>query len=260
VAVEGLGKHYERADVNARRNVERTTYTVTTKNVTHLTLSEMAKATLLEIDGQKLKLKPSANVQLERNGTQWRVGAQSKGLRKTHGLQGPIDDAFLEPYLLVRPTGTPWNAAAHEQALRILQRFDRVYARWYRAHPRIKDDKDVTAEDFARYHVALFGDPGSNRWIAKLAGKLPVQWTRASVAMAGQTFAAAEHLPALIYPNPLAPRRYVVINSGLTIDEREYQQDYSMPRLGDYAVLKVKDGVEVPDVAIAGLFNESWRP
>ena len=28
------------------------------------------------------------------------------GLRKKHGLQGPIDDAFMERFLFVRPTGT----------------------------------------------------------------------------------------------------------------------------------------------------------
>ena len=215
--------------------------------------------TQLEIDGQKLKVKPASQIALELAGGQWRLAGKLDGRQKTHALQGPIDDAFLDPYLLVRPTGQPWNQAAHEQALRILQRFDRVYARWYRAHPRIKDDKDVTPEDFAHYNVALFGDPGSNRWIAQLAGKLPLRWTKQSIAMGGQSFAAGEHLPALIYPNPLAPQRYVVINSGLTIDEREYQSDYSMPKLGDYAVLKVKEGAEVPEIALAGLFDETWK-
>lgn len=36
--------------------------------------------------------------------------------------------------------------------------------------PRIKNAKDVTARDFAKYNVVLFGDPGSNRWIARLRG------------------------------------------------------------------------------------------
>ena len=261
VTVEGLRQHYERADVNARRDAARTSYSIATKNVTRLQLAEMAAVTKLEIDGQTLRVKPAEEIVLERVQDRWRVAGKTPGLRKRHGLQGPIDDAFLDPYLLVRPTGRPWNQAAHDQALRILARFDRVYARWYRAHPRVKDDRDVTAEDFARYHVALFGDPGSNRWIAKLNGKLPMRWTRASVAIGGRSFAAGEHLPALIYPNPLAPTataRYVVINSGLTIDEREYQADYSMPRLGDYAILRVKAGAEVPEVAMAGLFDEFW--
>jgi len=29
----------------------------------------------------------------------------------------------------------------------------------------------------------LFGDPGSNKWIAKLNGKLPVKWTRDMVSI-----------------------------------------------------------------------------
>ena len=45
-------------------------------------------------------------------------GRSLGGLHKTHALQGPIDDAFLDPFLLVRPTGTPWNDAVNQQALR----------------------------------------------------------------------------------------------------------------------------------------------
>jgi hypothetical protein len=210
----------------------------------------------LKIDGQSLKVKAAPQIFLSKTAAGWREG-KPKGLRKSHALQGPIDDAFLEPFLLVRPTGTPWNQAAHDQSLKMLARFDRVYARYYRAHPRIKDDKDITAADFANYHVALFGDPGSNRWIAKVQSKLPIKWTKAEIGVGTQTFPAATNIPALIYPNLLNPKRYVVINSGLTIDEREYHGDYSMPKLGDLAVLKV--GSDTPDIAFATLFDEFWR-
>ena len=263
VSLDGLAQHYERAEVQARRDAARQRYEITTRNVTHLELREMEKMQELKIDGQTLRAKAAPQLLLYRTGGKWRIG-DPKGLRKRHGQQGPIDDAFLEPFLLVRPTGTPWNAAAHEQALRMLARFDRVYARYYRSHPRIKDDQDVTAEDFAKYHVALFGDPGSNRWIAKLEGKLPIAWSRNSISVGTQTYSAEGHLPALIYPNPLgpnplAPKRYVVINSGLTIDEREYHGDYSMPKLGDLAILKVQPGSETPEIAFATLFDERWR-
>ena len=49
-----------------------------------------------------------------------------------------------------------------------------------------------------------------------------------------------------------------MINSGLTIAEREYQSDYSMPTLGDWAVLKVGD-TGTPEALKAGLFDEFWR-
>ncbi len=99
----------------------------------------------------------------------WRVARplHEAGLHKTHALQGPIDDAFLDPFILVRPTGQPWNEAVNKQALLTLARFDHLYAKWFRAHPRIVDDKDLTAGDIAQYGLVLFGDPGSNRWIAK---------------------------------------------------------------------------------------------
>ncbi len=258
VSVDGLAKHYERADVVARRDAARQRYELTTHNITHLDLREMNSVKHLTIDGQTVKVKPAAEIHLVSRNGKWQT-AEDRTLRKRHGLQGPIDDAFLEPFLLVRPTGTPWNAAAHEQALRILARFDRVYARYYRAHPRIKDDKDVTPEDFANYHVVLFGDPGSNPWIAKVQGKLPVSWTRDFLKLGSQTYAAAGHLPALIYPNPLNAKRYLVINSGLTIDEREYHGDYSMPKLGDLAILKVQPGSETPETAFATLLDEHWH-
>lgn len=260
VSLEGLEKHYERSEVDAQRSDGGKRYQIATKHLTRLLLRETGRAAQIQINGQDLKVKAAPEIALENSGGAWRVASgKPAGLRKTTHLQGPIDDAFLDPFLLVRPTGTPWNEVVNREALRTLARFDHAYARWCRAHPRIKDDKDVTEADFAKYHVALFGDPGSNRWIARLNGKLPVQWTRETVTVWDRSFPAAAHLPALIYPNPISPAHYVVLNSGLTILEREYQSDYSMPRLGDFAVLQIKENAEEPDVAYAGLFDEAWQ-
>jgi hypothetical protein len=134
-----------------------------------------------------------------------------------------------------------------------------MWARFFRGHPYVKDDKDVTDADFARYHIVLFGDPGSNQWIAKLNGKLPVKWTKDTVAIGAQSFPAKESFPALIYPNPLNPAKYVVLNTGLTIEDRGYNGDYGTPLWGDYAIVKAKPGSEVPDLVTAGLFDENWK-
>lgn len=260
VSVDGLERHYERASVDASRDAQRKTFNIQTKNIDAITLREMSAASTVRIDGQQLKLKPASELHLTKLGGKWSASARKAfGLRKTHAMQGPIDDAFLGPFLLIRPTGTPWNQPAHDQSLRILERFNRVYARYYRAHPRIKNDVDVTPADLGQYNVALFGDPGSNKWIARLHAKLPIKWTRDSIMVGPESFQSATHLPALIYPNPLNPSRYVVLNSGLTIDEREYHSDYSMPKMGDFAILKTQDGSETPEVATAGLFDERWE-
>ena len=261
VTVDGLEKHYERAEVDAKRSDNRSQYDITTRNLTRLVLRQTDCATSITIDGQKLRVKSAPEMTLAKSNERWKLAsARERRIRKKHGLQGPIDDAFLEPFLVVRPTGTPWNAAPNEQALRILQRFDRQYTLAYRGHIRIKDDKDVTAEDFTKYQVVLFGDPGSNRWIAKLNGKLPpLHWTKKTVALGNTSFPAAESLPALIYPDPLSPDHYVVINSGLTAAWADWAGDFPTPRYGDFAIFKVQPDSDDPDAAYAGLFDESWK-
>lgn len=261
VSLDGLARHYERAEIDARRRGDGSAYEITTKNLTHLTLRETERARTLTIDGQALAVKAGPEIALVRHGDAWTVAPKGPvtELRKQHALQGPIDDAFLDPFLLVRPTGTPWNPAVHEQALRTLARFERMWGRFFRGHPFVKDDTDVTEADFAKYHVVLFGDPGSNRWLARLNGKLPFTWTRERVTLGGQSFGANEHYPALIYPNPLQPAKYVVLNTGLTINDRGYNGDYGTPEWGDYAVVKVRPGEALPEAVTAGLFDERWQ-
>ncbi|HUA61815.1 MAG TPA: alpha/beta hydrolase-fold protein, partial [Verrucomicrobiae bacterium] len=260
VSVDGLDRHYQRADVDARRTDGGARYEIQTHNVSRLVLTETEHASAIRIDGQDVKVKPAPQIALQKTGTAWKSGpARSSGLHKTHALQGPIDDAFLDPFLLVRPTGTPWNQPVNDQALRTLARFDRLWAKFFRGHPFVKDDRDVTESDLARYHLVLFGDPGSNRWIARVLPKLPVKWTRQTVSLGSRSLPAAEAYPALIYPNPLHPAKYVVLNTGLTIADREYNGDYGMPQWGDYALVKVKPGADLPDLVSAGLFDEDWR-
>jgi hypothetical protein len=57
----------------------------------------------------------------------------------------------------------------------------------------------------------------------------------------------------------LSPGHYVVINTGLTISDGDYNADYAMPRFGDLAVLKINDAPEPPEIVWGGLFDESWK-
>jgi len=261
VSLDGLEKHYQRAEVDAQRSDDGKSYDIKTKNLTRLALRETEHAREIKIDGQELKVKSGPEITLQKTASAWKVDKNNAqpGLHKTHALQGPIDDAFLDPFLLVRPTGTPWNAQVNDQALRSLARFDRMWAKFFRGHPYIKDDSDVTAADLAKYHLVVFGDPGSNKWIAKVSAKLPLKWTKDTVTLGGQSFPANENFPALIYPNPLNRAKYVVLNTGLTIVDRDYNGDYGLPQWGDYAIVKAKPDSEVPDLQTAGLFDENWQ-
>ena len=78
-----------------------------------------------------------------------------------------------------------------------------------------------------------------------------------------KSFASNAHLPALIYPNPLNPTRYVVLNSGFTFAHpRSSSNADQTPKLPDYAVVDI-DGMPAVGVAgevvEAGFFDEQWK-
>lgn len=141
------------------------------------------------------------------------------------------------------------------------------FAKWMRGDVVVKDDTAVTAEDIAGSNLILFGDPGSNSVLAKVAGKLPIQWTKSEITVGSQKFSAADNVPVLVYPNPLNPQHYVVVNSGHTFnDNRVLAGSESMffPRIGDYAVVHVNPAAmagltPVGDVKLSGFFDENWK-
>jgi poly(3-hydroxybutyrate) depolymerase len=180
---------------------------------------------------------------------------------KRPGVQGPIDDAFTTPFLCVHGTGKAWHPAVQAWADAGLKRFAGEWAKYFRGDLPVKDDTAVKPEDIARCNLILFGDPGSNTLIARVLPQLPVAWTERELVVGKDRYPAADHAPVLIQPNPLAPGRYVVLNSGHTFREKELASlNYLLfPRLGDYAVVKVGADPAAEEVLRAGYFDEQWR-
>jgi pimeloyl-ACP methyl ester carboxylesterase len=253
LTVDGLNDTYTRAEVDATRTAGGRRYTLTTKNVSALTIDGPVEA--IAIDGHTVNVGARASFE-KANGT-WAVAADHPAaLRKVHGLQGPVDDAFMDGFLCVRPTGTAWNPIADEWAKKTLDVFGANFAKWLRGDVRVKDDRAVTASDIADFNLILFGDPGSNSVMANVIAKLPIGWTKSDIAVGSRTFRAGDHVPVLIYPNPLNPARYIVINSGHTFGDADFRgtNAWLYPRLGDYSVLTASG-----DVALSGFFDERWR-
>jgi len=243
VRVDGLEKHYERAQVDAQGG------RVTTKNVSHITLRRLGA---LELDGQKF---PQGGAFEKVNG-RWRAAGEDKSLRKRHGLQGPIDDAFHDSFVLVRPTGKAVHGETANLASDRMNRFTTEFAKWLRGDPRVVDDTSVTSTDIRDHNLVLFGEPSNNALIAKIAGKLPIRWDREGIRVNRKAYDSASHVLVMIYPNPLNLSRYVVLNSGHTFGEREFKGTNALlfPRLGDWAVLDLKG-----NVVAAGLFDDLWK-
>jgi hypothetical protein len=272
VSVERLVRHYEPATVELTPDPDAETASLKAEGVRVVGVDRRVAETLA-IDGQEFPLRSAAGgllplVYFRKADDGWRALDHEQSLEvldnvmhaKTPGLQGPIDDAFTGPFLCVRGTGTPWNPAVHAWADARLEAFRTLWRVWMRGELPVKDDTAVTEEDVQTKHLVLFGDPGSNAWIRRLTetNKLPLSWTRQEVKLAG-TFPAADAAPVLIAPNPLAPGRYVVINSGHTFGPKDFAGTNALlyPRLGDYAVFRL--GTPDAPPAASGFFDEMWR-
>jgi hypothetical protein len=141
-----------------------------------------------------------------------------------------------------------WVAAEQARAIEMWRRF-------FRGDARVVKDDAVTPELIASSNLVFWGDPQSNKQLEGIVEKLPIKWTPKEITAGSQKFPADSHVPVLIYPNPLNPRRYVVLNSGFTFqDQAPASNSRHVPLLPDWAVMDVA----AKKVAAADFFGEKW--
>jgi hypothetical protein len=112
-------------------------------------------------------------------------------------------------------------------------------------------------------NLVLWGDPQSNSLLARILPQLPLTWDAQTLTFAGQSYDAAHHAPVLIFPNPLNPQRYVVLNSSFTFRAGAAQTNSQQtPKLPDWAIidLRTRPDLRAPGAVVsAGFFDEQWK-
>lgn len=281
LTVEGMKEHWTNASVSAQI-VSDGKVKILTDGVTALTLDmepgtcplgtdviqivfedESLKEQSIEVRGSLSDR--SWTVHLKKDIMGWREvkNWDEEPLRKRPGLQGPIDDAFMDSFLMVRPTGKPLNELTGKWVEGELSHALDHWRRQFRGVISAKKDVDVTKEDIASNNLVLWGDPQSNAILAKITKRLPIDWTKDSISYWKQEHGTDHHVLVLIAPNPLNPKKYVVLNSGFTFREFDYLNNArQVPRLPDWAVLDVRQPPTSQwpaRVVGAGFFDEFWR-
>lgn len=285
LTLTGLGEHWRaarvRAAVRSPRAIE-----IDATNVTSLAIEIPAGAGLVEPGtpvavtlhsggAEKTTFEVPATAAgtlraaFHTTGGGWRLGDDdaSGGLRKKPGLQGPIDDAFMDAFVFVGPgaaAATGPAAAAETWAAAEFARAKGEWRRHFRGDVVERAADAVTADDIATKHLVLFGTPESNPLIAKVISRLPVTRDGSDWAIGAARAPAATSIPVLVHPNPLNPARYVVLNSGFTFREYAYLNNArQIPMLPDWALVSTVEGrgTELPGTILAeGFFDERWRP
>lgn len=232
VTVDGLGEHWKRARVEAE--IKDGVITATTENVTSISFTHPEAKKLL-LNGQEMP------------GMSW-----GKPSGKKPGLQGPIDDAFMDSFIFVKPTGASKNLQVQAWVEKELKHAIEHWRSQFRGDARVVEDKALTQAQIDSHNLVLFGDAASNSVIAKVVDKLP------ALPITGET-----QVPLLIHPNPLNPARYVVLNSGFTFREYDYLNNArQVPKLPDWAVVDVStppDSRWPGKVVAADFFDEGWK-
>ncbi|MCA9039880.1 MAG: prolyl oligopeptidase family serine peptidase [Planctomycetaceae bacterium] len=275
ITLNGLEQHWQAARIDAE--VRGNELIATTQNITDLTFDfpagsyrfEMDQPVTVNIDGQKLSLPGpmsdlSWKTRLHREGDNWVAGEPMYiGLQKQHNLQGPIDDAFMDSFVIITPTGQSphsltqqWTASEQEHAIE-------HWRRHFRGDARVLSDTELIEEEIAQSNLILFGDPNSNQILAKIIDQLPIKWTEEEIQVGSKSYPTDHHALVMIYPNPLNPKKYVVLNSGFTFREYDYLNNArQVPKLPDWAVIDLNtppDSRGPGKVVDLGFFDETWQ-
>ena len=276
VRVDALDRHWERAEVDAEI-IDEGTIKIATRNVAALTLDMRGAPIPLDrthppriiLDRTELVGPPIDSdvwtASFTRQSGAWqKTTGTPPGLAKRHGLQGPIDDAFYSRFIFVRPTGKATNGLVDTWARAELDRAITEWRRVFRGDAIVKDDTAITDEDVGSANLILWGEPSSNAVLGKVLPQLPLRWSDREIALGTARLDATHHAPVLIYPNPLNPERYVVINSSFTFRMgSRTTNSLQTPKLPDWALidLKTPPNDTAPGLVYdAGFFSESWQP
>lgn len=280
LTVTGLQEHWEPGRVRAE--ITDNSIVVKAQGITGLRFDipagyarfESGKEIKLVINGRsvvgpRIASDRSWRFEIHHNGQSWTKGPKNtSGLTKKHGLQGPIDDALMSSFLFVAPTGKPINESVGQWTQRELKHAITHWRQHFRGHARVKNDVEISEQDIARHNLILWGDYSSNKVIQKVIDRLPITWNGEKISISDKEHDATKHVPILVYPNPLNPQKYVVLNSSFTYREYAYLNNArQVPMLPDWAVVdvvsrpKLNDWItRFPGIPVeADFFDESWQ-
>jgi pimeloyl-ACP methyl ester carboxylesterase len=235
---------------------------LTAKNVARLTLrpprplADPAAPFEATVNGKAEKLEPNAQGEVAVE----LAPVKDTPLRKTPTLCGPIKDVFNRRFVFV--AGTSGGAEATSANLKLAQRMQREWYQFAKAFRQVVKDADLPAREIARANLILFGTPKTNAVLARIAkeGKLPIRFTDAGYEILGKAYKASPGTGLMfIYPNPLAPDRYIVVNCGAPYGEK-LGPNHKFDLLPDYIVYSDEPDYDDSNAFYcAGFFDGAWQ-
>jgi poly(3-hydroxybutyrate) depolymerase len=140
-------------------------------------------------------------------------GARLGSHAKKAGVEGPISDVIAHPFLVVIGTISP-DVAVRRICQIKADAFADAWRRWQHVAPRVKTDREVTADDKRRFSLILIGGPDANDVAREFAERLPLRVTPDAIEISGRRWPAKDALGVALHLNPVNPDEYVLEVAG----------------------------------------------
>ena len=199
ITLHGREEHWREARIDAAADEEARSVTVTTKNATHFEVMLPWSVGKLTIDGRGADIpgENSGTVRLKLEGNRWVHDLRNALNPKKSGLQGPIDDAFLSEFLVVRPSKKSGNPLLDRWIEFEIQHFEKRWRELFRGYPPIKFDTQVKMEDLEKKNLILWGSPETNSVWPMVNKMFKAEGTRSLQDGMNVTVLTLKHLPAV---------------------------------------------------------------
>lgn len=136
---------------------------------------------------------------------------------KRAGLQGGLSNFIATPFAVVMGTSSAdprMRTYCREKA----EAFVQQWMNWQHVKPRLFRDVELTPADEQHYSLLLVGGADANLVSRRLVPRLPLRVTADAVTIDGHHFTAHDAVVQMIYPNPLARTRYVMVVAATSAD------------------------------------------
>jgi|GEM_PF-2737596 len=169
--------------------------------------------------------------------------------QKTALTEGPINDFFSSPFLIVKGSrGTAAEQLKWQKAIDTLRKSWRID--FMRDSIPCKTDREISRSDIAQYNLILIGVDSTNPMLRRV----PLRVCSDSVRIATKTYEGSGLSYILVYPNPSSAGKYMlVIGSNGPQISSAVLVDLTFSGWNDYEIYDHDSQVD------AGDFNKNWQ-
>lgn len=180
---------------------------------------------------------------------------------KRPGLCGPLWDIYSSSCILVYGTNSEDDSLV-KAAKRCAESFSNPG--WMdKVDFRVLADVDVKSNDLQKNNLVLFGNADTNKSLANISEKLPVQMSGDCIEVKSVKYSGKNIGYVLIYPNPTNSNKYVAVFSGNTVDaincfESIWPQLNSVPKDIDFGIFELTTESAAVKWRLKEVFNSNW--